>query len=132
MARTVVLVDDSKFIIDQLRHFFEDTLDFTVVATGADGNEAVALYRKHRPDLIAIDICMPIKDGKAATREIHEEFPDARILIISAIRGSSMLECIEQGAGGYVEKPLRFNDADFVKDFEYTIKEIFLDDEPLA
>ena len=127
MQKTVVIVDDSKFIIDQLVHFFGEKLGFTVLATGCDGNEAVELYRKHRPDLLSIDICMPMKDGKTATREIHEEFPDANILVISAIRGTAMLECMELGASGYVEKPLRLNDADFVHDFEYTLQEIFAD-----
>jgi two-component system chemotaxis response regulator CheY len=127
MTKTVVIVDDSKFIIDQLSHFMEQKLGFQVLGSGYDGNDAVALYRKHKPDLLVLDVCMPIKDGKAATKEILEEFKDAKILIVSAVRGNSILECLKIGASGFIEKPLKLSDPEYVTDFEITIKEIFLE-----
>ena len=51
--------------------------------------------------------------------------PDARVLMISAVRGGAMLECMDKGAKGYVEKPLKFNNAEFVEDFKSTINEVF-------
>jgi two-component system, chemotaxis family, chemotaxis protein CheY len=125
MAKTVVIVDDSKFLIKQIAQFFEKNLGYQVVATGIDGNEAVDLYRKHKPDLITLDITMPNKDGQQAMKEIYTEFPKANILMISAVRGDAMLECMKMGAKGYIEKPLKFNDVEFVKDFQETVEEIF-------
>ena len=45
--------------------------------------------------------------------------------MISAVRGNAILECMHKGAKGYIEKPLKFNDAEFIKDFKETILEIF-------
>ena len=125
MLKSVVVVDDSKFLIKQIVDFFEKQLGFTVMATGSDGNEAVELYKKHKPDLITLDITMPNKDGMDAMKEIIKEFTDANILMVSAVRGSAMLECMSAGAKGYVEKPLKFADTEFVNDFKETINEIF-------
>lgn len=127
MARTVVIVDDSKFLIKQIVEFFEKQMGFQTLATGNDGNEAIELYRKHKPDLITLDITMPNKDGMEAMKEIVKEFPDANVLMISAVRGNAMLECMSAGAKGYVEKPLKFTDAEFVQDFKDTVNDIFND-----
>lgn len=125
MSKTVVVVDDSKFLIKQIVDFFEKQLEFQVLGTGNDGNEAIELYKKFKPDLITLDITMPNKDGMDAMKDIIKEFPDANILMISAVRGSAMLECMSAGAKGYVEKPLKFADSEFVNDFKETVKEIF-------
>lgn len=125
MSKTVVVVDDSKFLIKQIVDFFEKQLGFQVLGTGNDGNEAVELYKKLKPDLITLDITMPNKDGMDAMKEIIKDFPDANILMISAVRGSAMLECMSAGAKGYVEKPLKFADGEFVNDFRETVSEIF-------
>jgi two-component system chemotaxis response regulator CheY len=125
MSKTVVVVDDSKFLIKQIVDFFEKQLGFAVLGTGNDGNEAIELYKKHKPDLITLDITMPNKDGMDAMKDIIKEFPDANILMISAVRGSAMLECMSSGAKGYVEKPLKFADGEFVNDFKETVNEIF-------
>ena len=125
MARTVIIVDDSKFLIKQIVDFFEKKLGFSVLATGNDGNEAVELYRKHKPDLITLDITMPNKDGMEAMKEILSEFPDAKVLMISAVRGSAMLECMSAGAKGYIEKPLKFADSEFIQDFIDSVNDVF-------
>jgi two-component system chemotaxis response regulator CheY len=125
MGRTVVIIDDSKFLIKQIVEFFEKQLGFTVVETGSDGNEAIEMYRKHKPDLITLDITMPNKTGADAMKEIIQEFPNANVLMISAVRGDAMLECMNGGAKGYIEKPLKFSDPEFVSDFKDTIQEIF-------
>lgn len=125
MTKTVIVVDDSKFLVKAITEFFQQQLGFTVSATGIDGNEAVGLYRKYKPDLITLDITMPNKDGIAALKEIKTEFPDAKVIMISAIRGNSMLECMSCGAKGYIEKPLKFMDKEFVQDFKNTVYEAF-------
>lgn len=124
MARTVVLVDDSMFQTQQLGRFFKDVLGFDVLATGENGEEAVELYRKHKPDLLTMDLTMPKLDGRGALMQIMGEFPAANILVISAVKGPLLLDCLNLGAKSYIEKPLRFDKDDFVKDFKTTIEEI--------
>jgi two-component system, chemotaxis family, chemotaxis protein CheY len=125
MAKRVVIVDDSATLARQLKTFLEDEMDCEVVATGSDGVQALELYRVHRPDLITLDITMPRKDGQAALEDILEEFPDAKVMMISAIRGSEMAKCLMAGAKAYVEKPLLFGDARYVADFRANLREVF-------
>lgn len=125
MPKSVLIVDDSTFLSKQISEFFATQLGFEVLAIGKDGNDAVELYRAHRPDLVTMDLTMPNKDGKTAIDEILAEFPDARILVISAVKGNTVLECLNRGARGYVEKPLKFADPLFVEDFKMSVDEVF-------
>lgn len=131
MKRKVVIIDDSKFLLGMLQDFFEGGKigEYEVVATGSNGVQAVELYRRHKPDLLTLDVTMPVKDGKAALGEILLEFPSARVLMISALTGSNMLECVKMGAMGYIEKPLLFEDEEFCRDFKQTLEEAFADSE---
>ena len=124
MPKSVVIVDDSMFQIQQLSRFFKDIMGFTVSGTGENGEEAVELYRKHRPDLVTMDLTMPKLDGRGALTQILGEFPTANILVISAVKGPLLLDCLTAGAKSYIEKPLRFDKEDFVKDFKTTVEEI--------
>jgi len=125
MSKTVIIIDDSKYLIKKMVEFFEKDVGYKVVAEGYDGNEAVSLFQEHQPDLITLDITMPNKDGQEAMKEILSDFPNANILIVSAVRGDTVLECMSDGAKGYIEKPLKFGDSDFVNDFKETLNEIF-------
>lgn len=127
MQGTAVIIDDSRFLITRIAEFFERDLGLTVLATGHDGSDAVELYRTHRPDLLSLDITMPRKSGRAALREILEEFPDAHVMIISALRGDTVLECMNMGARGYVEKPIKFDDPEFMEDFRISVREAMSD-----
>lgn len=127
MSKQVVLVDDSASLLKQLKAFMEEQMGYQVLATGCDGVEAVELYRLHRPDLITLDITMPRKDGLQALSEILREFPDANVMMISAIRGPEMARCIMAGAKAYMEKPLLLHDSRFVADFRQSLEEVFVD-----
>lgn len=127
MSKRIVIVDDSIFLIRQLTAFFEAEMGYKVVGTGSDGYQAVALYRQHKPDLITLDITMPNKDGMEALAEIMEEFPDANVMMISAIRGQEMTKCLRIGAKAYLEKPLLFTDEQFVGEFKVSLAEVFDD-----
>lgn len=124
MAKSVVIVDDSKFQTMQLSRFFGEVMGFSVLATGENGEEAVELYRSHRPDLITMDLTMPKLDGRGALSRIIQEFPAARVLVISAVKGPLLLDCLAIGARSYIEKPLRFDKDDFTRDFKATVEEI--------
>ena len=125
MKKTVVIVDDSKFLLRLMQEYFQEVMDFEVVATGVNGVQGVDLYRRFQPDLICLDLTMPVKDGQTALTEILGEFPEARILIISAVGGPSILQCMNLGAKAYLEKPFRLEDEEFRKDFRQTLMEIF-------
>jgi two-component system, chemotaxis family, chemotaxis protein CheY len=125
MKKSVVVVDDSKFIVGILRDFFQGVMGYEVLATGCNGIQAVELYRKHKPDLLTLDLTMPIKDGQTALGEILEEHPSARIMVISALEDSSLLECIKMGAKAYIEKPLQLDDEAYLRDFRETLEEAF-------
>ncbi|MEO7427204.1 MAG: response regulator [Fibrobacteria bacterium] len=124
MAKSVVIVDDSKFQTMQLGKFFSEVVGFRVAATGENGEEAVALYREHKPDLVTMDLTMPKLDGRGAIAQIMAEFPHACVLVISAVKGPLLLECLSLGAKSYVEKPLRFDRENFITDFKATLAEI--------
>lgn len=124
MSKTVVIVDDSAFVRKQLKRFFEEELKYTVLGMGKNGAEAIELYEKLKPDLMTLDIVMGGMDGVDAVKTIIPNNPEAKIMMVSAVRTGEMLECISNGAKGYVEKPLKMKDADFVQDFIATVNEV--------
>jgi two-component system chemotaxis response regulator CheY len=124
LQKKVVIVDDSPVTSGQLIEFFKSKMDFNIVGVGGDGDAAIELYRTYKPDLITLDITMPNKDGKQATVEILAEFPDANIIIVSALRGDAILECLTAGAKGYFTKPIKMNDTKMVSEMINTINTI--------
>lgn len=122
-GRKVVVVDDSSFLAKEISEFLSAQMGLSVVGVGRDGNEAVELYRSHRPDLITMDLTMPRKDGRTAIQEILKEFPAANILVISAVRGKMVVECLKLGIKGYVEKPLKFANPLFIEEFKASVRE---------
>jgi two-component system chemotaxis response regulator CheY len=122
--KKVIIIDDSKYVVDKLQQFFGEYLKFTVAATANDGAYALELYKRHKPDLVTLDIMMPNMDGISALKELLKYDPGANVLMVSAVRGDSMLRCMVLGAKGYVEKPVKLHDNAFVKDFTDTVHEI--------
>lgn len=119
----VVVVDDSNFLSREISEFLGAQMGLDVVGIGRDGKESVDLYRALRPDLITMDLTMPNKDGRSATQDILGEFPAANILVISAVRGRLVVDCLKLGVKGYVEKPLKFSDPVFIEDFKASVRE---------
>ena len=121
MAR-VIVVDDSRYLTDKIKEFLEED-GHEVVGIGHDGLEGVALYKESKPDLTLLDITMPIKDGRDCLAEILEYDEEAKVLMVSAIKDSSIvIACLKAGARSYVEKPLKFADPEFCEDFRSTIQ----------
>lgn len=113
----IILVDDSAFLIKQIQAFLEEH-GYEIIAVGKNENEAVELFKKHRPDLITLDITMPNKSGSDALKEIFEIDPNANAIMISALKDKDIIRnCLELGAKGYIEKPLKFRDEEFCEDF---------------
>lgn len=80
MAR-ILLIDDDVHTLNVFRPILENAGHEVIVAQ--DGQSGVALYRKHRTDLIITDIMMPLKDGMKVISELRSDFPDVKIIAIS-------------------------------------------------
>src|SRR5579871_918413 len=76
-----------------------------VVGEAVNGDQAVELYAKLKPDLVLMDLCMPIKDGIQATTEIRARFPEARVLMLTTFDGDEDIHrALQAGAQGYLLK----------------------------
>lgn len=106
-ALSVMIVDDSPITIRKLSMMLEP-LGYFIVATATSGQAAVSTYRTAKPDVVTMDITMPIMDGIEATRAIIQEFPEAKIVMVTSHGQEKMvLEALKAGAKGYVIKPFQ-------------------------
>ena len=106
MPPQVLLVDDSDFMRNLLREILEE--NFEIVGEAENGVEAVELYREHDPDLVMMDIVMPIRDGIEATSKINEMDPDATVIMCTSVgQEEKMKSAIKAGAEGYITKPFQ-------------------------
>jgi YesN/AraC family two-component response regulator len=83
MARRVLVADDNPVIRRMLCQMFEKEQDYDLCAEARDGAEAIALAIKHKPELIILDISMPIVDGIRAAKELKDLMPDVPIILFS-------------------------------------------------
>jgi DNA-binding NarL/FixJ family response regulator len=101
-----VLVADDHFVVRMgLSALVNTEPDMEVVGEAVDGAQAVEMYRRLNPNLVLMDLRMPVKDGIAATREIRGLHPHARVLMLTTYDGDTDIHrAIEAGAQGYVLK----------------------------
>lgn len=105
MKSTILLAEDHAVLRDGLRSLIELTEDLEVVAEAADGAEAVALARRHRPDIAVMDIWLPRLSGIDATREIVCDEHLCKVLILSQHESwSHIQQALKAGASGYLIK----------------------------
>ena len=101
----VMLVDDHEIMRDGLREVLERSGDFEVVGQAGDGDAAVRVARNLKPDVIIMDVMMPLKNGIEACREITELLPETRVLILTASsEEDAVMEAVAAGATGYLQK----------------------------
>lgn len=101
----IVIVDDDALVSGALKTILEVNEDVCVLAVGADGQEAVQLYRQYRPDVLLMDIRMKTMDGLEASGEILREFPDAKILLLTTFSDDEyIVKALRLGAKGYLLK----------------------------
>src|ERR1700730_2496326 len=104
MAR-ILVTDDAAFMRMQLKDMITKA-GYEVVGEAENGNVAVELYEKLRPDLVTMDITMPEMDGVSAVKEIRKLDPNAKIIMCSAMGQQNMvLEAIQAGAKDFLVKP---------------------------
>ena len=100
----IVLADDHRLFLEGLVNLLT-AHGFDVVATAADGNEAVARVQEHRPDVVLMDLRMPTCDGLEATRLIKAQLPDSRVVMLTTSEDDEdLFEAIRSGACGYLLK----------------------------
>jgi DNA-binding NarL/FixJ family response regulator len=105
MPITVLVADDHPVVREGLLAMFGAQREVAAVAQAADGREAVELARRHRPDVILMDLDMPTVDGVEAIREIRQADPEAKIIVLTAYDSDDrILDAIRAGARGYLLK----------------------------
>ena len=101
----VMLVDDHEIMRDGLREVLQRAGDFEVVGQAGDGSAAVRIAQSLKPDVIIMDVMMPLKNGIDACREITEILPDTRVLMLTAAsEEDAVMEAVAAGATGYLQK----------------------------
>lgn len=102
----IMIVDDSTIIRKMLQTKLEE-MGYTVVASAKSGKEAVALYKETNPDLVTMDITMPIMNGIEALKLIKKDYKDAKVIMVTSHGEEKLvMDAIVGGAKGYILKPI--------------------------
>jgi DNA-binding NarL/FixJ family response regulator len=101
----ILLVDDQPLFREGLRTLLTVHSDFDVVGEAGNGEEALRLVRSLRPAVVLMDLQMPVLDGVAATRRLHEEQPDCRVIVLTTFDDDeTVFDGLRAGAVGYLLK----------------------------
>lgn len=102
----ILVVDDSN-IMRNLIERISKKMELSVVARASNGVEAIAQYKKYKPDLVTMDITMPEMDGVDCIKNLVEIDSEALILVVSALSDKfTLLQAINNGARGFLNKPI--------------------------
>lgn len=114
----ILIVDDSATSRKILRHLLEEE-NHTIVGEAKNGEQAISLFLQLNPDIITMDINMPILDGISALKKIKELNKDVKVIMVTTVgQRSKMLEAVKYGANEFITKP--FNPSD-IKTIIHTI-----------
>ncbi len=103
-AISVAIVDDENLVRTVLRQVVQ-ILGLNLVGEATNGEEALTLYRKTQPDLLMMDVNMPVMNGDEALQKIRAEFPAARVVMLTSVADQSIVvRCLELGAMNYLLK----------------------------
>ncbi len=103
----ILSVDDHPLMRAGVASFLATEPGLSVVGEAANGEEALEKFRELRPDLVLMDLSMPVMDGLEATRAILNEFPDARIIVLTTFAGDEDIHrALDAGAMGYLLKDM--------------------------
>lgn len=100
----VLVVDDHAIVRQGLSRLFATCDDVELIGLAENGNEALHLVARLRPDVVVMDISMPLLDGVGATRLIADHDPDARIVVLTGSMDERIAQAMEAGACGYLLK----------------------------
>jgi two-component system chemotaxis response regulator CheY len=106
MAR-ILIADDASFMRQMIREIVEEA-GHQVVAEASDGIEAIEQFKKHRPDVVTMDIVMPRRSGIDAVKGILESDPTACVVMCSALGQETLVqEALQAGARDFIVKPFK-------------------------
>jgi two-component system NarL family response regulator len=107
----ILIVDDHWVVRTGLKSMIDSQPDMAVVAEAANGQEAVQLFREHRPDIVLMDLRMPGLNGVEATVEIRAQFLEARIVVLTTYDGDeNIYRALQAGARAYLLKDIPRNE----------------------
>jgi len=102
---SLLIVDDHEVVRIGLRSFLETQKGIRVVAEASNGEQAIELALLHKPDIILMDITMPVMDGLEATRKLHSISPDCKVLALTVHDDKQyFMQMLAAGASGYITK----------------------------
>ena len=105
MGKRILITDDTAFMRLLLQKILTEN-GYEVVGEADNGKEAVRLFERHRPDLVTMDITMPILNGVEALKRIRALDPNAQVLRVSAMGQKNMvMQALREGARGFLVKP---------------------------
>jgi len=105
--KKLMIVDDAAFMRVSIKRMLEDQ-DYEIVAEAQNGNEAVALYKLHKPDIVTMDITMPKMTGIEALKEIKKIDKNAKVVMVSAMGQEKLIrEAVISGALSFIVKPFK-------------------------
>jgi len=107
----IAVVDDQAVVRQGFVSLINTVADMEVIAEATNGQQAVELYRSHRPDVMLIDLRMPVLSGVDAISAIRKEFPGARMIVLTTYDGDEdIYRSLQAGAQGYLLKDVFFED----------------------
>ncbi|MBB5324252.1 two-component system response regulator DegU [Anoxybacillus tepidamans] len=107
MKTRIVIIDDHQLFREGVKRILQFEEQFEVVAEGADGNEAIVLVEKYRPDLVIMDINMPNINGVEATRQLIDTYPNTKVVVLSIHDDENyVMHALQSGASGYLLKDM--------------------------
>ncbi|NDJ53012.1 MAG: response regulator transcription factor [Chloroflexi bacterium] len=105
MSIRVVLADDQMIVLEGLRGILKTAPSIEVVGVAHNGAEVLELIPKVEPDVVVMDLKMPVMNGVQATHAIHEQFPEVKVLVLTTYNADDwVFEAIRAGASGYLLK----------------------------
>lgn len=103
----ILIVDDHPLIREGIAAVLAGETDMTLVAEATNGREAIEQFRKHHPDVTLMDLRMPQMNGTEAILAIRQDFPNARIIVLTTYRGDAHAHrALKAGASGYLLKSM--------------------------
>lgn len=103
----VIIAEDQKLLRESFKNIIENNSDIKVVACATNGNEAYDLCKEYMPDVVLMDLSMPICNGTEATKLIKAELPSVKVLVLTASNDKSdVTDAISNGADGYILKDI--------------------------
>ena len=111
MPIRIVIADDHAVVRQGLKMFLEDDTEFDIIGEAQNGSEALALAKQLKPDVVLMDLLMPVMDGITAIGHIRREVPETEVIALtSVLEDASVVGAVRAGAIGYLLKDTQADD----------------------